>query len=75
MPRSGSPRSDVGILSERLHEMLLKDQKKARAPPGMAKCPACGAFFSPTKNGRIRKHLSDPYERIVCDASGTVLRT
>ena len=36
MPRSGSPRSDVGILSERLHEMLLKDQKKARAPPGMA---------------------------------------
>lgn len=71
----GSRKDEVAKLSARLHEELLLDQMNAKAPKGMAKCPKCGAIFSPTKNGRIRKHLSDPYDRIVCEMSGKPAKT
>lgn len=64
------PEHDVAALSRRLHEALLADQKKARAPEGHLKCPTCGAPVEPTKNGRIRTHDADPYDQLRCPASG-----
>lgn len=63
-------RDDVARLSERLREALLQDQREEKAPPGLVKCPACGAAIAPTKNGQIRVHESDPYEKVRCEASG-----
>lgn len=73
VPRAERPQAErekIALLSEKLHETLLEDQRKAKARKGMAKCPACGAIVAPTKNKRIRKHESDPYEHEVCEASG-----
>jgi len=64
-----SRREDVALLSERLHEALLADQKRERAPRGKDKCPLCGAILEPTKNGRVRTHEADPYEGERCPAS------
>ena len=60
----------IARLSERLEDLLLEDQRKARAPKGMAKCPRCGAIVAITKNKRIKVHESNPYEYERCDASG-----
>lgn len=67
---SEAKRQEVAKLSEALEDLLLEDQRKARAPKGMAKCPACGAIIAPTQTKRIRVHESNPYEHVRCDASG-----
>jgi hypothetical protein len=67
---SESTDAEVARLSEGLHDLLLEDERKARAPRGMAKCPACGAIIEPTKNKRIRTHESDPLLHERCAASG-----
>ena len=67
---SSSPSAKVAALSEAILESLLASQKKAPAPQGLLKCPRCGAAVEPTKNGRIRTHDADPYERLRCPASG-----
>lgn len=67
---SEAQRHEVAKLSEALQGLLLEDQRKARAPKGMAKCPLCGAIVAPTKTKRIRVHHDDPYARTRCPASG-----
>jgi len=62
--------ADVADLSRQLQDLLMEDQRKARAPRGMAKCPLCGAIIEPTKTKRIRVHESSPYTHERCPASG-----
>lgn len=62
-------REDVEALSHKLEDLLLEDQRRARAPSGMAKCPACGTIIAPTRNRRIRVHMSNPFTRERCEAS------
>lgn len=69
MSATEAKRADVPHLSHKLEDLLLEDQRKARAPKGMAKCPACGTVVAPTKNGRIRVHMSNPFTRERCEAS------
>ena len=65
-----TPSAKVAALSEAILESLLREQKKAAVPKGMLKCPECGAAVEPTKNGRVKTHDADPYERLRCPASG-----
>jgi len=62
-------REEITALSHKIEDLLLEDQRKARAPQGMAKCPLCGTVVAPTRNGRIRVHMSNPFTRERCEAS------
>jgi hypothetical protein len=74
-PRPSAPRAKPAVppekmpgLSQELGALLAEEQKRAKAPEGMVKCPQCGLPLAPTRNKRVRTH-DDPVKGARCDAS------
>ena len=47
-------------LGESLLRLAEREQEEAEPGRGEIKCPVCGAVVRETKNGRVRKHPSNP---------------
>lgn len=62
----------VPKLSRELMDLMRQAQLDQPAPPGMAKCPRCGAILEAMKVRKVRTH-DNPLTGARCEASGEKL--
>lgn len=70
-PKRAAPAVDAAQLpdlSRELEGLMLDEQKRAKAPEGMVKCPLCGLVIQPTRTKKVRTH-DNPVKGSRCEAS------